>query len=116
MTRGVALAVDDVHGHDTGHDPVDHHTVTMADVQAHASPSDCWSAVDGAAYELTSWISPHPGEPEAIESICGKDATADVRAQHGTVGRPDEILSGLAVGRRRPAPPGAAPTHVDGAR
>lgn len=73
-------------------------TVTRADVQAHASPSDCWSAVDGTAYDLTSWISQRPGGPEAIESMAGKHATADFRAKHGTAGRPDEILSGLAVG------------------
>lgn len=57
---------------------------TMADVQAHATPSDCWAAVDGNVYDLTEWIPQHPGGAHRIEPLCGTDASADFGGQHAT--------------------------------
>ncbi|MBB1508308.1 cytochrome b5-like heme/steroid binding domain-containing protein [Tessaracoccus sp. MC1756] len=56
---------------------------TMADVAAHSTPADCWIAVDGNAYDVSSWIPQHPGGPERIEPLCGTDATAQFTGQHG---------------------------------
>ncbi len=49
---------------------------TLADVSAHASPEDCWLAIDGKVYDVTGYIEKgiHPGG-EAILFGCGKDAT-----------------------------------------
>ena len=66
---------------------------TMTDVAAHSTPSSCWAAIEGNVYDLSAWISQHPGGPEAIESLCGTDATAAFEAQHGGQRAPAEALA-----------------------
>ena len=49
---------------------------TLSDIKPHNSASDCWFAVNGSVYNVTSYIASqkHPGG-EAILLGCGKDAT-----------------------------------------
>lgn len=51
-------------------------TFTEAEVAAHSSSSDCWSIINGAVFDLTSYINAHPGGAANISSICGVDGTA----------------------------------------
>jgi cytochrome b involved in lipid metabolism/uncharacterized membrane protein len=85
--------------------------LTMAAVQAHADPSDCWTVVDGTVYDLTTWISEHPGGPGDIEAMCGLDATDAFLAQHGGEQTPTKVLDGFALGPLA-APAAAAPSAV----
>ncbi len=55
---------------------------TLPDVRAHASASSCWTVISGNVYDLTSWISRHPGGRSAITGLCGKDGTKDFLDQH----------------------------------
>ena len=73
-------------------------TITMADVATHNSPSDCWSAIDGKVYNLTSWISRHPGGPSVIKGLCGKDGSAGFNGQHQGQRRPADELARFLVG------------------
>jgi cytochrome b involved in lipid metabolism len=57
---------------------------TMADVAAHKTPTDCWSVVNGGVYDLTKWVSQHPGGPAVIEAMCGIDGSASFTAKHGS--------------------------------
>ena len=57
-------------------------TYTMAQVQAHNTSADCWAAVNNKVYNLTTYVTAHPGGAAAINAICGKDATAVFSAQH----------------------------------
>lgn len=68
---------------------------TLADVAKHASQSSCWSAINGTVYDLTSWISKHPGGESAILSICGKDGSAAFNNQHGGQRKPEQELASL---------------------
>lgn len=72
--------------------------ITMADVAQHASASDCWSVVSGNVYDLTSWISRHPGGSGPIEGMCGKDGTAGFEGQHQGQGEPAQELATFLVG------------------
>jgi uncharacterized membrane protein len=72
--------------------------VTMAEVAQHNSAADCWSAVNGNAYDLTSWIAEHPGGEEVIIELCGTDGTSAFAAQHGGQGEPERELENLLVG------------------
>lgn len=72
--------------------------ISAADVAQHASPDDCWSVVEGTVYDLTEWIPQHPGGPQVIEAMCGKDGTAAFTDMHGGQRRPAEILAGYEVG------------------
>jgi cytochrome b involved in lipid metabolism len=49
-------------------------------------------------YDLTAWISKHPGGERAILSICGKDGSAAFNDQHGGQRRPANELSGFKIG------------------
>lgn len=71
---------------------------SIAQVKRHASPSDCWSAVNGKVYNLTGWISRHPGGSQRIIAMCGKDASAAFNAQHGGRKSVAAILSGFRIG------------------
>lgn len=48
---------------------------SLADVAKHAIRNDCWLAIDSKVYDVTSFISEHPGGDRILEG-CGKDATS----------------------------------------
>lgn len=52
-------------------------TYTLSQVAEHDTREDCWLALEGKVYNVTSFIASgnHPGG-EAIVQGCGKDATA----------------------------------------
>lgn len=72
--------------------------VTLADVAAHASPDDCWSAISGNVYDLTTWIDQHPGGAEVVIGLCGIDGTQGFLAQHEGQDQPEARLASLLVG------------------
>jgi uncharacterized membrane protein len=76
--------------------------LTLADVAAHASPDDCWSAINGNVYDLSSWIAQHPGGSEVIIGLCGIDGTQGFFAQHDGQGAPEAQLASLLVGPLAP--------------
>ncbi len=71
---------------------------TMAQVAAHAGASSCWTAIGGKVYDLTSWISKHPGGKSAILRLCGVDGTAAFDDQHGGQARPERELASFLIG------------------
>lgn len=70
----------------------------LADVAKHATKEDCWAAVDGTVYNLTSWIQQHPGGPDRIIALCGTDATSAFTNQHDGQSQPAARLAGFKVG------------------
>ena len=71
---------------------------TMAQVSANKSAAKCWSVINGDVYDLTKWISAHPGGSGAIVSLCGTDGTKDFRAMHGNQSKPEARLAGFLLG------------------
>lgn len=71
---------------------------SMADISTHNSQADCYTTIGGKVYNLTSWISKHPGGSRAILSICGKDGTAAFTSQHGGQARPERELASFYIG------------------
>lgn len=71
---------------------------TLAQVATHNSSASCYSAINGNVYDLTSFISQHPGGAAAIKSLCGVDGTAAYNGQHGGSRRPANELAGLKIG------------------
>ncbi len=68
---------------------------TLAQVATHDSASSCWTAINGKVYDLTSWISKHPGGRAAILSLCGRDGSAAYNDQHAGERRPANELAGF---------------------
>lgn len=73
-------------------------TYTMADVQAHASATSCWTAIDGKVYDVTSWEAKHPGGQQRIVGLCGTDGAAAYHGQHGTQTKAAQILGSYEIG------------------
>lgn len=48
---------------------------SLDDIAKHAEAGDCWTAVDGKVYDITSFVPDHPGGEE-IAKACGKDGTS----------------------------------------
>jgi hypothetical protein len=71
---------------------------TMAQVRANNTARRCWTAIDGFVYDLTRWISSHPGGSGAILFLCGTDGTNAFKAQHENQSRPAIRLDGYKLG------------------
>jgi cytochrome b involved in lipid metabolism len=72
---------------------------TMAQVRANNSASSCWTVIDGDVYDLTKWISSHPGGSGAIRGLCGVDGTQAYQNQHGGSGKTARQLAQFYLGR-----------------
>ena len=71
---------------------------TMAQVRANNTAKSCWTAIDGYVYNLTNWISAHPGGFGAILFLCGTDGTNAFKAQHENQTKPAIRLDGYRIG------------------
>ena len=71
---------------------------TMDKVRENNSASSCWSIISGNVYDLTKWISSHPGGRSAITGICGRDGTSSFNARHRGQGSPTSTLAGYLLG------------------
>lgn len=56
--------------------------ITLEEVAKHASKDDCWMAIDGKVYDVTSFVAQHPGGDEILRG-CGIDATAAFNGEQG---------------------------------
>ncbi|MBP9668932.1 MAG: cytochrome b5 domain-containing protein [Candidatus Pacebacteria bacterium] len=72
--------------------------LTLSEVAKHNSASSCYTIVNGNVYDVTSWISKHPGGQGAIKGMCGVDASADFNGQHSGDRRPETELAGFKLG------------------
>lgn len=73
-------------------------TYTVDMLAQHNTVDSCWAAIDGSMYDLTEWVSQHPGGPERIISLCGTDATDAFSNQHAGQPNPAEHLSQYLLG------------------
>lgn len=67
--------------------------ITVADVAEHGTASNCWVIISGKVYDMTSYISQHPGGRKAITRECGGDGTAvfDDERAHSRPGTMEEL-------------------------
>lgn len=81
---------------------------TRAELARHATPEDCWMAIRGDVYDLTSYLPDHPSRPALINPWCGREATEAYNTK--TKGRPhsadaDELLTQYRIGQFAAANP-----------
>ena len=72
--------------------------ITMAEVARHDSKVSCWTVIKGSVYDVTSYISKHPGGASRILSLCGKDGTTAFEGQHDGDRRPESTLATFKIG------------------
>ncbi len=71
---------------------------SMSDVESHKDESSCWAVVNNKVYDLTMWISKHPGGPDKILGICGTDGTPQFEGQHMGQEKPETLLQSFYIG------------------
>ena len=79
--------------------------ISASELARHANAEDCWMAIRGSVYDLTSYLPDHPSTPDIIERWCGKEATAAYNTK--TKGRPhspaaDALLAKYRLGQFSP--------------
>jgi hypothetical protein len=77
---------------------VDPAVFSAEDVAQHATAEDCWTIVDGNVYDVTPFVSRHPGGLAAISQICGVDGTELFSGKHGSDSAPNSQLESLKIG------------------
>lgn len=59
---------------------------------------DCWVACGDGAYDVTRWVSEHPGGATVLEQYAGRDMTDAFAAYHGGQPRAEAMLKSMRVG------------------
>jgi cytochrome b involved in lipid metabolism/uncharacterized membrane protein len=68
-----------------------------AEIARHRTTSNCWSSLEGKVYDLTQWVSQHPGGREGIVEMCGTDG-GEFLEQHARDKAAREVLAGFQIG------------------
>ena len=71
---------------------------TMAMVSENDDASSCWSVINGNVYDLTGWISEHPGREGPILGLCGIDGSSAFNGRHGGQSNPANELQSFLLG------------------
>ncbi len=76
-------------------------TYTMRQVRRHRTAANCWSAINGGVYNLTAFVSKHPGGSSTIAGLCGRRGSVAFNAQHKGSASAKAVLKGYKIGRLR---------------
>lgn len=79
-------------------EPPADNAVTAATVSEHATADDCWTIIDGDVYDLTPFISSHPGGAAAVTALCGRDGTTEFLGKHESNSSALSRLDSLRIG------------------
>lgn len=71
---------------------------TTKTVAMHNSKSSCWTIVNNNVYDITSYITQHPGGESRIMSVCGTNGTSAFEGQHSGESRPENTLAKFLLG------------------
>lgn len=55
---------------------------TLEEVAAHNKSDDAWMVLEGIVYDITDYLSAHPGGSSILLKFAGKDATRQFNAVH----------------------------------
>ncbi|KAL3682921.1 hypothetical protein R1sor_000943 [Riccia sorocarpa] len=57
-------------------------SVSSEELRKHDKPGDLWISIEGKVYDVTEWLSRHPGGENALLSLAGQDVTDAFLAFH----------------------------------
>ena len=68
---------------DSSNMPQSGKVISATELSKHNKSNDCWVAIRGNVYDVTSYLDEHPGGADLILSYCGRDATAPFNNKGG---------------------------------
>lgn len=80
------------------HEQTTEDLISIEQVAEHNTANDCRTIVNNNVYDVTSWISQHPGWTEAIEQLCGTDGSELFNNQHGGMEPQEQTLETFQIG------------------
>jgi cytochrome b involved in lipid metabolism len=60
-------------------------SISSAQLQSHSSAGNCWVAIHGNVYDLTTYANDHPGGARVITNLCGTDGTTMYNVFHDAI-------------------------------
>lgn len=75
----------------------------ISEIESRSTEENCWAAIDGNVYDLSTWVDQHPGGSEKITELCGTDATAAFENMHGGSNKARQALILLKIGTLNPS-------------
>ncbi len=76
----------------------DYQKFSRDEVEQHDSKNDCWTIVRSNVYDVTTFVSRHPGGDSEIRDMCGTDASEDFLEEHSGQVEPEEWLARFKIG------------------
>jgi 4-hydroxysphinganine ceramide fatty acyl 2-hydroxylase len=75
--------------------------LTTEDVEEHATPTSCWVTRDGKVYDVTHFLSDHPGGDDLILKYAGKDVGEIMKdsTEHDHSDSAYNMLNDFLIGR-----------------
>lgn len=70
---------------------------SQAEVARHGSRASCWSTLNGKVYDLTQWVSRHPGGQDEILELCGGPG-GEFLEEHAGDPAAEGTLAGFQIG------------------
>lgn len=76
--------------------PAGNVTLDLTEISKHNSARDCWLLINSKVYNVTSFLSAHPGGAGTITPYCGKEATQAFNTKD--IGRPHSSNASAMLG------------------
>ncbi len=58
-------------------------TYSLDEIKRHDNDEDCWIIIENKVYNVTNFLSEHPGGADRISPYCGEDATQAFNTKDG---------------------------------
>ncbi|EAX93542.1 Cytochrome b5-like Heme/Steroid binding domain containing protein [Trichomonas vaginalis G3] len=71
--------------------------ITPEELAKHNKPEDCWCSFKGDVYNMTPYLSMHPGGPKIIMSCAGADMTELFMKKHPYIS--PALIAKIKIGR-----------------
>ncbi|RYP33022.1 hypothetical protein DL767_004933 [Monosporascus sp. MG133] len=86
---------------------------TLSEVGKHASEDDCWMVLHGKVYDITNFVTKHPGGKGILLKNAGQDATAAFNSAHPVEILEEQLAPEQLIGEIEPS--GVLPDDAEGA-
>ena len=78
--------------------PRDSQQISWKQIKKNNTQTSCWTAINGKVYDVTEWITKHPGGSERILGLCGKNGSRMFGIQHSGQMTPESVLASYQIG------------------